>query len=377
MSNAEAARRELEDTLEALVTSRTVPGGVAVVASAREVLFEQAFGVRTTIPRDEPATPDTLYDLASLTKPLVTATLFLRLRARARVRFDLPVTDLVPELRGGPWRQPTLGELLAHSGGMPVWEPLYAVAPGGAAERARWLGTHREEPGRAAVYGCPGYQVLGLALERLTGLPLPRLAREELLPDGDDVVFPVPARLTSRCAPTEIGNARERELAGERAKGYDGFRTDLIRGEVHDHCAYTLGGAAGNSGLFATARGVARLAQRFLQPDAYLAGEDLDELSRPQAPLPSANRASELRTWGFQLARSASSPAGAALSDRAFGHAGFTGTSLFVDPDRGTCYVLLCNRVHPRWTDHPFHQDRTRFHAAAAEFVEACVGHGA
>ena len=365
--------QRLTSLLDDLVERGITPGGVAAIALPGGVAWEHAFGLRALVPEPEPCSADTLYDVASVTKPLITAALWLDARARGLVRFEQGIDELVPEMAAatGQPRPPTIGELLLHAGGLPSWAPLYALVEGGLAERARWLGTHRGEPGRRAVYGCPGYQVLGLALERLHGEPLRRLAQERVLRGVDGAQLgPLPPELKARAAPTEEGNARERAMAveaAEEASAYAGFRDGLIRGDVHDHDAFTAGGCAGNAGLFATARAAAELCARYLRPDDAFSRDDLAELSRDLAPHEEPE--GEQRTWGFQLARSRSSPAGDAASDRAFGHAGFTGTSVLIDPDRGAAFVLLTNRIHPRFVDVPFHAERRRFHDAAAAAV--------
>ena len=147
----------LHDVLDGLVAEDVVPGGVALIAGPEGILFERAFGLRSQEPDREPSTTDTLHDVASLTKPLVVARLLLAARARGQVAFDEPVTTWIPEMdpRAGEPRAPTVGELLLHAGGLPAWEPLYALVDGGLPERAAWLARHRDEPGRRAVYGCP------------------------------------------------------------------------------------------------------------------------------------------------------------------------------------------------------------------------------
>lgn len=366
-----AALARLDEALHDLAAGGIVPGGVVAVAVAEGLVHEQAFGRRSVEPASEDATTDTIYDVASITKPAITAALLLDARARG-LRFEQPVTDLVPEmapLPGEP-RAPTLGELLLHAGGLPAWAPLYAVAPGDLAARATWCARHRQEPGRLAVYGCPGYQVLGLALERAHGAPLKALAERRLLHGREGLWFGgVPRELRARAAPTERGNAFERALGGDDARGYDGFREGVIRGDVHDHNAFTLGGGAGNAGLFATARGLALYTARFLRPDDEVSREDLAELSRDLAP--HEEPGGEMRTWGFQLAGSRNAFAGESAGRGAFGHAGFTGTSVLVDPSRGAVTVLLTNRVHPTARERAFHADRRRVHDALTEVAEA------
>ncbi|MEM7247956.1 MAG: serine hydrolase domain-containing protein [Acidobacteriota bacterium] len=373
------AADRLRDFLTGLVEEGVVPGGVAWVGRASEETpcFHEAFGRASVEPTDEPATRDTVYDCASLTKPLVTASLCLVLRERGELDFDAPASRWLPELVGETGvRVPTVAELLTHSAGLPAWEPLY-VRPGGGdlAAWARWLGEHRNEPGRRAVYGCPAFLLLGLLLERLTGHALSELATSELLSKRDDVFFTLPDDLVGRAAPTERGSEVERTMAAKQAPreaaGHDGFRDALIRGRTHDGNAHALGGAAGNAGLFGTADGIAALGRRFLGPGELLPAPALAELSVDQVAAAARGDDSEQRSWGFQLARSLNSPAGPALSERAFGHAGFTGTSLLLDPECDGVFVLLTNRIHPEFRERAFHADRRRFHELARPLIEA------
>jgi CubicO group peptidase (beta-lactamase class C family) len=172
--------------------------------------------------------------------------------------------------------------------------------------------------------------------------------------------FNPPASRLPRIAPTERGNRRERELAAERGGGGGGWPEGILRGEVHDRNSRHLGGIGGNAGLFGTAREVERLARAFLVP-GFLSVEAREAARTPVPP-----REPQIRTLGFQSALSPGSAAGEALSPASFGHTGFTGTSVFVDPEAGRTFVLLTNRVHPDWRPDSLDPLRRAFHRAAA-----------
>jgi CubicO group peptidase (beta-lactamase class C family) len=319
------------------------------------------------VPERAPATAATLYDLASLTKPLATALLAVLLERGGSLRLDAPLGRSLPGWAAGDERDRiTPLDLLTHRSGLPAWLPLYLDAPEGDREaRIRLLRSVPllHPPGAGVAYSDPGFILLGFALEAAGGAPLDRMFRAlvaEPLGLGDLLYRPGPA-LRERTAATEEGNARERVLAGARASDYNGWRSEMIRGEVHDHNAWTLGGVAGHAGLFGTARGVHRLAREFAGTGSGL----LSAAERARFRSPQTPGLQEDRGLGFQIASTRGCSAGPALSPAAFGHAGFTGTSLWIDPEAGRIFVLLTNRVHPRFREIDMNAVRRGFHEAA------------
>ncbi|HYV17809.1 MAG TPA: serine hydrolase domain-containing protein [Verrucomicrobiae bacterium] len=365
MSRGTAGAAALDAWLLEKIGEDWFPGASWLVGDARQVLFEGAVGNATQAPRPITASVDTLYDLASLTKPLATGLLAVRLQVAGLLRLEDRLDHLLPEWRPrDPGPSLTLLDLLTHRSGLPAWMPLYALAtdvPGRVAAIASALRPH--PPLVAVTYSCPNYLLTGFALERVSGAPLDRLFRDQVtgpLGIADLGYRPDPAE-RPRIAATETGNAHERALAGPPAAGYNAFRRDLIWGEVHDHNAWTLGGVAGNAGLFGTARAVWSLARHFLKEGpSYLQDEERSWFSHDFTP--GLNQA---RSVGFQLASTRGCSAGPDLSPRAFGHTGFTGTSLWIDPVAERVLVLLTNRVHPRHRDRDLHPLRREFHSRA------------
>jgi len=307
-----------------------------------------------------PVEPDVRYDLASLTKPLATGTLLL-LAKRDGLDLDAPLADLLPELAGAPWGAVTLLQCSTHSGGFPAWAPLYA--PHGAS-REGYLRTLRElapsaAAGRRVEYSCPGFIALGLALERAGGADLATLFADLVgvpLGIGDELSFAPPAG-----TPVAGGEKRwlveakllaERGLPASPPSGRDGSIP------CGDGNARGLDGVAGNAGLFGTAAAVAHLAAEFLP-----GGGDL--LTADEAELATRVRTEGLeqaRGIGWQLAATPGCSAGPALPPNAFGHTGFSGTSVWVDPDKRSVHVLLGNRLHPGGRMPDLHPLRRRFH---------------
>jgi CubicO group peptidase (beta-lactamase class C family) len=342
------------------------PGAVYLVAEAGRILAHGAIGHAVVDPARIPARPDTLYDLASLTKPLAGALLTVRLEGEGRLRLEDRLADHQPLWRPDDERDGlTLFDLLTHRSGLPAWTPLYLHAADRAA-RIEWLSRVPlvGRPGEQVVYSCLGYILLGFALERAGAAPLQHLFEQHIArPLGlDDLLFNPPPSLRPRTAATEHGNVRERQLAGPAGTVYNEWRSGIIWAEVHDGNAHTLGGAAGNAGLFGSAGAVYTLAREFLGEGRGLLTEDQRLLFRRNL----SGGLQEDRSVGFQLASTAGCSAGPALSPGSFGHTGFTGTSLWIDPASRRIYVLLTNRVHPGFRDVDMNGVRRGFHAVAA-----------
>jgi CubicO group peptidase (beta-lactamase class C family) len=316
----------------------------------------------------EAAEADVMYDLASLTKPLATATLLLLAR-RDGLDLDTPLADVVPELAGSAWDAVTLGQCATHTAGFPTWAPLYA---GRGCTREGYLEAMRAlEPvapaGTKVEYSCPGFIVLGLALERAAGADLGTLFAElvaEPLDLGGEAAFAPPEG-----TPVAAGERRwfvEERLLAERGLG--GAPPAAAQGVVPcgDGNARGLGGAAGNAGLFGSAAAAARLAAEYLP-----GGGDL--LTAEEAAFGTTCRTEGLeqaRGIGWQLAATPGCSAGAALPASAFGHTGFSGTSLWVDPESRRTFVLLGNRLHPGGRTPDLHPMRRRFHELAGRALD-------
>jgi len=356
----------LLDFLRKHVEAGDFPGASYLVAEDGRILAEGALGSAVLRPERVAADTSTLYDLASLTKPIAGSLLAAILSFEDRVSCDDALSRHLPE-----WDPPgeagriTLLDLLTHRSGLPAWKPVYIHASGRGEylERLKELAVERP-PGERVVYSDPGYILLGLALERAGGAPLDRLFAEKVAAPLAlrDLLYTPPRSLRRRIAATEADNRRERLLAGAEGDGYNGWRTEVAWGEVHDLNARALGGISAHAGLFGTARAVHRVAQELLGPGAGLIDERRRELMRTNL---TAGLGAD-RTLGFLLASDPGASAAHGLSRRSFGHTGFTGTSLWVDPDSRRIYVLLTNRVHPEFREIDMNAIRRGFHEVAA-----------
>ncbi len=361
----EPRRRAVDaDAVERLLGRATaaglVPGAVATWLGDDGVRVATSGNSRIR-PDTEPVSERHWFDLASLTKPLVTATLVLIARRRGLLELSSHLGDVLAGT--GRIGEATILELLTHTSGLPAWLPLPTLAEGDPARAPGCLlqvqpVTH---PGRSVVYSCVGYLLLGEVVEHCFGTDLPRaFATEIAQPLGlaDELGFR-PDTLKHRLVAGAADAGWERRLAKEL--GFAGDRIpDPQNGLPDDGNARFLGGAAGNAGLFGTAAGVLALAGTWLEPGRLLSREDIELGTRNHTP-----GLEQARGLGWQLAASPGCSAGSALDCSAFGHTGFTGTSVWVDPSNRAVWVLLGNRHHPNPRPVDLHPLRRRFHQLA------------
>lgn len=373
MSAGASTEGRIEALLLARIEAGDFPSAVYLVARGGRVRFAGALGDAVRAPERRAATPETIYDLASLTKPLVTGLLCAMMLERGRLSLDDSIAHHLPEFEREDKRALTVRHLVTHTSGLPAWLPLYALAESRAgaldAIAARPL---EYEPGERVVYSDLGFITLGLLLCRLASDELPALARREIFePLGLSRTFFNPDRafMTETAACESGGNAYEREMcrAGHGVADSARFREQQIWGEVHDGNAHFLGGAAGHAGLFSTARETHTIAEQFLPARTKLLAPDTCALFRTNM----TDGLNEARALAWQLAATKDSTAGPLLAPDSFGHLGFTGTSCWLDPALDAVFVLLTNRTHARPL--PFaniNSVRREFHTLAVEALE-------
>jgi CubicO group peptidase (beta-lactamase class C family) len=368
--NASLRHEPINTFLSERIAAGEFPSAVYLVGVRGEAVYAGALGFAVTEPAT-PARPETIYDLASLTKPLVTGLLTARLIERGALHLDDTVARYLREFDRPDKRALTLRQLVSHTSGLPAWRPLYLTTGG---ERARVLASIAAEPlgyapGTEVLYSDLGFITLGLLLERLTGSSLAALAREQIFEPLKlkRTFFNPAAALQTEVAACETGNAYEREMCRADAEKFQGWRESLIWGEVHDGNAHFLGGAAGHAGLFSDARGTLRLANQFLAERTELLEPQTCALFRTNL----TEGLAEARSFAWQLAATKDSTAGTSLPPDSFGHLGFTGTSCWIDPAHERTYILLTNRTHAR--TQPFaniNSTRRKFHTLAAAALD-------
>jgi len=342
----DGARRVLEEA----VGRGEVPGAVGVVGDRHAHQLVAACGV-TRLEGGAPVTPETVFDLASLTKVVSTLPCVLALVQEGEIGLDDPVRRFFSN--AGWFQAPSLGDatvrgLLTHTTGLSAWVPLFARVGGRHTALGSVLQARLEHPVGRVVYSDLGFILLGAIVERVSGQRQDDFARER-------VFEPLEMAHTGYGAPPGVQVAATEDC---------GWRGRLLQGEVHDENAWVMDGVAGHAGLFGTAGDVARYARAWLRLEAPFASPELMREAVTEHAL--GEGALSRRGLGWQL-HTAGSSAGRFASKRAFGHTGFTGTSLWVDPEGGWFAVLLTNRVHPsRERGERVHDLRVAFHEALA-----------
>lgn len=349
------------------------PSAVYLIGQDGEVVGSAALGKAVVEPEVIAADTSTIYDLASLTKPLVTGLLTALFIQRGLLSLDHRVSVHLGEFDTDGKRMITIGDLVSHTSHLPAWRPFYLLVPE-PSEVIGYIGQDEiEYRAEAVVYGDPNFLVLAAVLERLSGLTLDRLAEQEVFrPLGlADTYFNPPQVLRQRIAASENGNGYEFQTCIDL--GYDvsvkkgAFRSDVIWGEVHDGNAWFLNGVAGHAGLFSTVNDVYLIAQQFLPQTASLLDEETCKLFTSDLT-PGSN---ESRSLAFQLASTTDSTASSWLSPQSFGHLGFTGTSLWLDPASQRIFILLTNRTHAHSLPlKNINSVRRKFHELAVEEME-------
>jgi serine-type D-Ala-D-Ala carboxypeptidase len=345
------------------------PSAVYLVAENGRAVFADALGDAVREPEKHAASLDTIYDLASLTKPLVTGLLFARLVQSGELTLDSSIANYLLEFDRPDKHAITVRQLLTHSSGLPAWRPLYIVANG---EKDAVVGAIANqalayESGERVVYSDLGFIALGFLLQRLAGRQFDHLAQRDIFdPLHLQRTFFNPALATrTGVAACESGNQYERDMCelDPELPAYSDWRSGGIWGEVHDGNAHFLGGAAGHAGLFSTAGETLRLANQFIGGISELLSKETCALFRQNM----TEGLNEARSFAWQLAATKESTAGPSLPPNSFGHTGFTGTSCWIDASRQRVYLLLTNRTHARTL--PFaniNQVRRDFHTLAA-----------
>lgn len=331
--------KDLDALIEKAIAEDQMPGAVLWIGHNGRVLHRKAYGMRSLVPKKEPMTMDTVFDAASLTKVVATTASIMKLFEQGRIRLSDPVSTYLPEYRkngnGNGNGGITVRQLLTHFSGLrpdvdlvPEWHGYETGI------RRALMDKPVAAPGERFIYSDINYLLLGEMVRRLGGKPLDEFARENIFdPLGmNETLFNPPASLRARIAPTEK---------------YNGMG-DPLRGVVHDPTARFMGGIAGHAGLFTTAADLARFAAMLLNGGEaggkrVLSPLTIRKFTEPQTPPDTTT----LRGLGFDLDSQFSSNRGELFPIGSFGHTGFTGTSLWMDPVTKTYVILLTNSVHP------------------------------
>jgi CubicO group peptidase (beta-lactamase class C family) len=340
----------VQQILHEAIAARAFPGVALLVSRGGKVVLETYAGAHTYDPHSVPVTAETTYDLASLTKVMVTTPLCMKLFEAGKLGLDEPIGDVIPEFTGDEGRpeRVTFRHLLAHSSGLPAHRKYYEHAHHADQVLQQVFATLLEaDPGERVEYSDIGFILLGVAVERLMGAKLDELARREIFSALGVTCSYGPLTHVHHVVPT--------------LEAVD-FRDRRICGQVNDENTWVMGGVAGHAGLFGSARDVDTFAQMMLNGGAPLfKPATVEQFTRLE---PSPARTSRTLGWDTPGQPSQS---GRYLSARSYGHLGYTGTSLWIDPERELAITLLTNRTYPDNTSQKIKQYRPRIHDAVVE----------
>lgn len=332
--NPSEAGLNLEKLLEALkvlergVKDGVYPGFVALVARKTVIALYEAGGYAQLVPEVRPMTREAVFDLASITKPVCTAALTLKMVERGLLSLESPLSEFLDGWNRG-WRENVrIKHLLTHSSGLPAWLPLYKTWK----SKSEFLNAITQldceyEPGSKIVYSDLGFMLLGFILETISGLSLDRLSKNEIFE---------PLKM-SKTTFKPAGFLKAKSVATENCP----WRGRVLVGEVHDENAYALGGVAGHAGLFSTAYDLAVFSQMMLNGGCYGSVRILREETVEKAVKVWVEDGS--RRFGLGWAK----PVEWILPYDSYGHTGFTGTSIWISPKQNLFAILLTNRIHP------------------------------
>jgi uncharacterized protein YbbC (DUF1343 family)/CubicO group peptidase (beta-lactamase class C family) len=320
----------IDDLVSSALTDGKLPGCVVVIGQHDRVLFHKAYGKRALMPDPIEMTEDTVFDLASLTKPVATATAVMILAERHKLELDERIDHYVPECGALGQSGVTLRHLLTHVSGLPAETPFDDYEHGRAVAIRRICAQSHKPPGEKFIYSDIGFILLEEAVRRASGQDFASFVQDAIFgPLGmTETVFLPSAELRQRAAPTEVRN------------------NAFMVGEVHDPRAYRLGGVAGNAGLFSTARDMTRYARAMLG-NGELDGARILSRESVRAMMARHDVPGGIRALGWDVRSRYSVNRGESFSRRAVGHGGFTGTALWMDPEEDAFVLFLSNRVHP------------------------------
>lgn len=338
LAQADSRLSRIDDLVSEAIAAKKMPGAVVCIGNSKSIQFKKAFGYLSLEPAKVAMRADTVFDLASLTKPIATATSIMILVEEGKIRIRDRVSTYIPEFAQNGKRSITIGQLLTHTSGLIPDNALSDYKSGRKVsfEKINAL-KPVSEPGTQFSYSDVGFLVLGEVIARVSGKEVDQFANEKIFEPikMTETGFNPSAKIRGRCAVTQNRNGQ------------------WIKGVVHDPRAYELGGVAGHAGLFSTADDLAKYCQHLLQTlaEKEAAASQLNSILSPRAielmtqsiELPNDNK----RSLGWDKLSAYSSNRGELMTESAFGHGGFTGTAIWIDPELDLFVIFLSNRVHP------------------------------
>jgi uncharacterized protein YbbC (DUF1343 family) len=346
----------IDAIMNAAIARGTIPGGVVLIGHNGKVVYRKAYGMRSVEPGREAMTVDTIFDLASLTKCIATATSVMKLVQEGKVRLNEPVAAYLPEFAKNGKSDITVRELLTHFSGLT--EDLDLKTAWKGRDAAYQMAMDQKPvipPGSRFLYSDINFETLGFLVEKVSGMSLDEYAAKNIFAplEMNDTRFLPPTAWIPRIAPTNS----------------DDESHQLLRSVVHDPTARRMGGVAGHAGLFSTADDLAKYAQDMLSGFHILTPLTVEKMTTPQQPPASTT----LRGLGWDIDSPYSSARGEIFPVGSFGHTGYTGTSIWIDPVTESYVILLTNAVHPHGHNSAIVPLRARVATAAAESLGLSV----
>ncbi len=346
----------IDEVIQSAITDSAFPGAVILVSKEGKIIYEKAFGHLSYDDTSAVVTTNTIYDIASLTKVIATTTAAMICYDRNLFDIDDPVSNYIPEFAQNGKENVTIKNLLLHNSGLPSFKPFYKKYSSPDEVISDIYSTPLQyQPGTKTVYSDLGIITLAKVIEKVTGKSLDDFSQEEIFKplDMNSTYFNPPDSLKYKIAPTEYD---------------DYWRNKLVWGKVHDETAFMLNGVAGHAGLFSTASDISHLLLMLLNKGNYnskqiIKGKTIQLFTKRYSQ-------QSTRALGWDTKSNTGSSAGDLFDSTSFGHLGFTGTSVWVDPTRNLFVIFLTNRVYPTRENKKLHKVRPALHNAIIKAIE-------
>lgn len=368
-------KHQISKFLQSRIEAKDFPSAVYLVAEKGEIVLQDALGLAVVEPEKIEAKIETIYDLASLTKVLVTGLLCAKLIENGEMKLSERVSKYSADFHMKDKQEVLIQNLLTHTSSFSAWKPFYLINKSNVLSDL--INIIAEFPNEnpinsKVVYSDLNFLTLSFVIEKIYGKSLDEIAKKEIFEplNLQNTFYNPPKELKKRIAASEFGNEYEKQTCIEQ--GYESRITNYelrdyqLWGEVHDGNCYFMGGVSGHAGLFSTAYETFKIAQQFLANQTVLLKPETCQLFRTNF----TKGLNEARSIAFQLAETPESTASLALAKDSFGHLGFTGTSLWIEPETERIFILLTNRTHARQL--PFvniNFIRRKFHELATEIL--------
>jgi CubicO group peptidase (beta-lactamase class C family) len=346
----------VDELINTAIDGKTFPGAALLIWKDGKTIYKNAYGKFTYENNSSEITTETIFDLASLSKVIVTTTAAMMCIDRNLFSLDDKVVEYIPEFGANNKENITIRNLLLHNSGMVAWKKFYGMELDKTGVLEEIYNSKLEyEPGTKMVYSDLGIITLAKVIEKVSGLSLHEFAKKEIFEplEMNSTFFNPADSIKNLCAPTEVDNY---------------WRNKLLQGEVHDETAAMLGGVAGHAGLFSTVDDLSKFMSMIMNKGTYKNKRIIEEETISLFTKKQSDQSS--RGLGWDTKSEKGSSAGDLFSAKSFGHTGFTGTSIWADPEKNLFVVFLTNRVYPSRENTKIISFRPQLHNSIIEVLE-------